>query len=704
VIIYLLIFLTPFVVLLSALPSTLARGIDGFWATASWTLSPLGPATLPLPILVGQGAFHLVPFGSPAFRLNIAGAFLAALTVPLAFHALTLAKPRSAPGPTLFELDDERKWSTILLIVLTLWFFSPSTFRLGTTGLFPAIHLFFPVLALERFLAWSRSSPRFGRRWINGLWAALAGGMALTLDLRWGLLLPGLVALHRSIRIEVPVSHSLKGRHPNGVLGHLFRWILAGTTLSIAYILPWILLTAFQVATVDQLVNELPSLLTTNLLSISKNPTPFLLIWESFRTALQIVTWAGPPIALWGIFNALRSDRSRGSGLLFLWLFGAVLIPLLPGRNPSAFPVVGCLFLSLLFAGGIKSLSSRLTRGPAAAFFLLPFALLSWMPFRFPSPPTVESETADLFRSLPENSVLAWSRPDTAGAVLYAQKVLGKRRDITLLPDPTPFALPAQPGRPFYVESPDLLAHSGSNVTPVGFVFHPSPLDSLSSAFDTVSQGRMAVLLAETQPPAPLLSEIYERMGRAFDTLQIPDQAEEMFFTALAVDPSNGKASEALGQLFLKYGHTQRAPAAFARAGRFILRTETLLTDWANAERLNGQTAESIALLREALDKNKGNTILRSQLADLYERTGQTKSAVTQWRILSAQNPTDKEILWRLTQSLVKAGEFDRAHHNLTSYLNFDLQEEEREVALALKTSLEETPAPADAHQTTPLQ
>ncbi len=689
---YLLIFLTPFSLFLSFLPATLPKGMDGFWTTAAWTLLPQGPATLPLPILLGQGALHLFPFGSPAFRLNLMGALLAALTVPLAFHALTLAKPRSAPGPTFFELEENRKWSTLVLAVLALWFFSPGVFRLGTSGLLAATNLFFPVFALERFLSWSRSPPRFGQRWISGFWAAFASGLALTLDLRWALLLPGLLALHHSFRTRAPSPNQPAESLFKRILIRLTRMTLAGIGVGSAFVFPWILLTACQVATVDQLIDALPTLMTTGIFSVDDVPNKFILIREALQTSFEMLTWGGPPIALWGCYCSLRSNRKQGSGLLYLWLFGAILIPLVPGRDPSIFPVVAGLFLALFFAGGLKSILSRSVRGPAAAFFLLPIALFNWIPFGFPRAPMVESQTADMFRSLPKDSVLAWTRWETAGAVLYAQNVLGKRRDINLLPSLDPNAPIPKPGRPFYVETPKLLSGSGKNATPVGFVFHPTPLDRLPSAFDEVSHGTLPVLLAETPPSAPSLSKTYEQLGQAFRDLNRPDQAEEAFLTAIAIDPSNGSASRSLGQLFQDYGNVQRAPAAFARASRFLPRSESLLSQWANAEFLNGNLIKSIALLREAVELNKGNEKLRSQLADLYDRTGQTKSAIVQWRILSVQQPNEKTYYWRLTQSLVAAQEWDRAFHNIIGYLNFDLTEEEREAAISLKTSLRKDP------------
>jgi hypothetical protein len=150
-ILYSFIFLIPFVFLLSFAPASLPDGLSGYWAAAAWTLKPVGPATLPLPILLGKASFFLFPFGTPAFRINLMGILLVALTPLLAFRIFSLARPRPLPVPTLLDLDEERAWATITLMTISPWIFSPLFLRAGTSGLTPASNLFFPLLALERF-------------------------------------------------------------------------------------------------------------------------------------------------------------------------------------------------------------------------------------------------------------------------------------------------------------------------------------------------------------------------------------------------------------------------------------------------------------------------------------------------------------------------------------------------------------------------
>jgi hypothetical protein len=489
-ILYSFIFLIPFVFLLSFAPASLPDGLSGYWAAAAWTLKPVGPATLPLPILLGKASFFLFPFGTPAFRINLMGILLVALTPLLAFRIFSLARPRPLPVPTLLDLDEERAWATITLMTISPWIFSPLFLREGTSGLTPASNLFFPLLALERFFSWRRASRYSKTPGIRGGAMGAAGGLALTLDLRWLLLLPVLIVLRP------------KKSHPTTAL----LPFLVGIPLLLSFLAPWVALFTFQTATVTQLIHALPSAIVDGLCSTSH----------------------------------------------FL------------EENPSTFLWVGGLYILYGVARWAKVLSARFPRGVPAVFGVI--LLISWvLIFNHPPHPTfTESETNDLFRSLPPGSTLVCSQGETLGAATYAQMVLGKRRDLHLVGENEP----VEGREPRFVE---LSGKEKGPVLPVGFVLQPldMPLTNLSSPLAQVSLGRVPMLLAESPLSSPFLGQAHRRLGKTFEQLQIPDQAEEEFLAGLAIDPQDNGTNDDLGRLLMDYGDKKRAVAALARTTRF---------------------------------------------------------------------------------------------------------------------------------------
>ncbi|MBL0058636.1 MAG: tetratricopeptide repeat protein [Elusimicrobia bacterium] len=685
-----LIFLATFVFYATALPPFLPDGIGGFWATASWTLQPMGPAVSPIPILLGKASFFLFPVGTPAFRMNVGGAFLGALSAAVALNLLARLRPRSQPGPALLELEEDHRWTTTLLAAGALWILSPPVFRAATGGLPGAVQLFFPILALERFLHWSQS-PR-PTRWSAALGAAIAGGLTLTLDLRWILFLPGLLALHRARPLAEAAAP--KTAVPWKMLfQRVLPPVAALLAFAAAFLLPWVVLGSFQTATPEQLAQILPSLMGAGLFPSSVQTNAGVGVRESIYIWLQILAWAGTPIALWGARRAFKADRPRAAALSLLWIGGLLVSAFWPGTG-SAFAMVGGLFLSLFLAWGIRETLARWEGVPIFIGLLLAGLLLTGHAFLSARPASPEIAAADIFRSLPRDSVLAWDQLGTAGAVTYAQKVEGLRRDIRLRPDPEGKNFDPSDTRPLYGESPSSLPNEGTtDFLPAGFVVQPMavPLDDLPAPIARVSLGRVPLLLAEARPPAESLRVGHLRLGDAFARLAAPDQAEEEFLAAIAVDPNNGRTAAELGRLLLDYGDGRRAGAAFARALQDPPGSVDLLSAWASAKLLEGRVTEALDLLRQALRQEESNEGLRARVAELYEKLAQPREAAAHWQVLAQRQPRDKSLLWRLTQSWMMAGELVQAHHAAERYLKLDLSENEREDAVAFKNRLEES-------------
>jgi tetratricopeptide (TPR) repeat protein len=197
--------------------------------------------------------------------------------------------------------------------------------------------------------------------------------------------------------------------------------------------------------------------------------------------------------------------------------------------------------------------------------------------------------------------------------------------------------------------------------------------------------------MAEARPPNETLRLGHVRLGEAFARLAAPDQAEEEFLTAIAVDPTDGRTAGDLGRLLLDYGDGRRASQAFARAMKAQPGSVDLLSTRASAELLEGRVGEALDLLRQALRREEGNEGIRTRVADLYEKLSQPREAAAHWQILAERKPRDKTLLWRLTQSWMMAGELIQAHHAAERYLKLDLSDKEREDAVVFKNRLEES-------------
>ncbi|MBK8575747.1 MAG: hypothetical protein IPN90_08735 [Elusimicrobia bacterium] len=481
-----LLFFSSFIFLLSSLPGSVT-----------------GSANLPLPLLLEKAAIFIFPFGSVAFRLNTAGAFLTALTPVVAFRLFDLARPRPAPGPILLELEDEKKWTISLLMVLSLGILSPAFLHTGTGGITPAANLFFPLLTLERGRAW-RKARRSGDRWIQGLAVAVAGGVALSLDLRWALFFPALILIPR------PTFSTPKKDRWSVWL----RFTLTGAVAVIAFLTPWIVLTSFQVATAEQLMRLLPVAIGT------------------------------------GYSTVFRAEA-------------------------SSFLLIGSLVLGFFIARGLKVLLTRFPKTVTSVFLICLATEFAWILFR-------------------------------------PAKHMERER-----------------------------------------------------------------------------AQEHRRRGENFARLQVPDQAEEEFLAALAINPKDGPTFEKLGELFLEYGDGIRAAAAFDRAAQFQPKSQTLLANGASAELMNGQIPKAIALMREAVAMKQENDSLREKLALLYEKIAQPREAATHWKILSEHRPKDKSVLWRLAQTLAAAQAFDQAQKTIIRYLALDLDEGEEHAAHELNSLLE---------------
>ncbi len=668
-----LVFLGAFVSFLSGLPPCLASGAGGFWIAASWRLAPLEGAANPLILLVGRLATVVFPFGSPAFRMNAAGAFLAALAVPAALSLLSQARPRFQPGPALWELEEKRRWATATGLAILLWTFSPPVWRAATGGLDAAARLFFPLVAFDLFLRWAAAPAPRGRA---GVWAALAWGGALAVEPGAMLALPGLWALARAGALSSAPPAARSGARAARILAHGASALLLA---AIAFLLPAVLL-ALASHPVNEVFFTTRGFLTQSFGEFHRPAAPGPALRAALLASAQTVAWAGAWLALGGLRAAHRRDRPRGRAVVFLWLATALLPALLPGPAGTALPALGSLWPAFLLAWGTAELSAKIPWARAAAFLLVPAVLIGGPIFADRSSQRPDASAGDLLRSLPPQSAFVWDHAATAGAIAYAQQVEGRRRDVEVA------SSPGEPGAGgLFLESPP--AGEEETWIPAGFSVQSGPGPLVTPA--AVSLGRVPLILSESPPAAETVRRARHRLGDAFLRLRTPDQAEEEYLKALAAG-AGAETALALGRLLLDYGDGRRAAAALFRAAAEEPRSVEILDAWSAAEILEGRLLQAVRLLQQALriDPQRGD--LRERAAELHTRLAQPLEAALQWEALSALRPGDKTVLWRLAQAWTMAAEPVKAYRAGERYLSLSLTEEEQRNAEAFQKLLVE--------------
>jgi hypothetical protein len=174
---YLALFAIPFALYLH----TLTPGVgtkDGFeLQVVSATLGIAHPTGYPLFTLLGRLFVALIPIGSPAYRINLMCALLAALSAPLIYAIGARVLKRRAPAAL-----------AALTFALTITFWTQASIPEKYT-----LNVWFVALVLYLTIRWTEESSEQKTRWLYRL--AFAYGLSLTHHRTMLLLAPAL-ALH----------------------------------------------------------------------------------------------------------------------------------------------------------------------------------------------------------------------------------------------------------------------------------------------------------------------------------------------------------------------------------------------------------------------------------------------------------------------------------------------------------------------------
>jgi hypothetical protein len=469
----LLLVLTILVFLLyfRTLARTLPTGDSGDLIAAAWNLGIPHPPGYPTVTMLGH-LFSLLPWGTPAFRVNLSSAVLDSLAIfvlGLGLLRLFSASFNKQNGKTeqIILITGTIAGTGLLAVSNGFWAYSTVAEVFALNNLFTAIIL---VLMLE----WVRQP----KKWWFLRFAALFSGLGLTNQLTIGLLAPGLLVLliagivrwRRGVSAELPKQQSVSG--PAG-----WNYPLRETAIAVIFfaagLIPYIYLpiaartdTPVNWGNPGNLTNFIDVLLRRDYGTFS-----FDQALEPGNRGQQLTficrylygnfTLAGIILAGLGIFRFTRKQQIEGAGAGLAFLVSGPLFmvlanppldnPLYQGAFQRFYIMPGILFiffiaagavLVLQWAGGLKFNKKAkalvpnvlVTLGLAVAVLwpaCLAFARLPVLDLR--DDRINEYFGRDLLEPLEPDSILLLQGDIFYMSVIYQQTVLGFRNDVIVL-------------------------------------------------------------------------------------------------------------------------------------------------------------------------------------------------------------------------------------------------------------------------------
>lgn len=572
-----LVFLTFLVLYFITTSRYLPTGDSGELISASWIWGVAHPPGYPTFTILSRLAGYL-PFGSPAFRLNLLSALLGALAMGILFwgvlRLLQAEKNKNnLKSYWLIPIAGSIAGIAVLGVSSAFWLYS-------TRAEVFALNNFFAAVTIVLMLEWVR---RPGERkrllWFSGL----SAGLAMTNQQTFILLMPGLLTLlagglirwHREMRRPTSGKRS---RQKVNTLGWHLRDVGITAGLFVAGLLPYIYLPI--AASADPAINF-------------GNPSNFANFWQVVTRAsygtfsllagsaggrLQALSFLGQyfyhaftpvgiALATIGIVWFAQRKRLEGIALGLAFIFSGPLFAVY-SNPPLSQPLWQTIFerflilpgipLALFIAAGAELLIETIIKlaGRLKATVFMPQAIVvtglvavagmagglgaAHLPvIDLNNNQVMLNYGQDILKPLAPNALLITNGDHTWSAVYYAQQVLGIRKDVVALhigllpgswyvaeqrrlhPDITiPFSYYSSSNQNLLVD----LVNANINQRPV-YVAWQTPED-LSKSFDEVYWGLTDRLLPKgqgTDPYALMKSNIGLFTGLHFPGRYYPD-------------------------------------------------------------------------------------------------------------------------------------------------------------------------------------
>jgi hypothetical protein len=456
-----------FVIYLVTANRSVPTGDSGELITAAWTLGVAHQPGYPTFTMLSHLAGCL-PFGTPAFRMNLLSALLDALAAGvLSFGVFRLLQAGLA--------GFNRKASHLIPITgviggIGLLAVSTSFWRYSTVAEVFALNNFLAAIILVLMLEWVRQPSRKHLLWLSGLFSGLAVTNQLTIVLLapglFTLLILGLLRRRREARLSGQDSSSL-----NKTKSSALPWRDLGITAGffLVGLLPYIYLPL--AAKTDPAINfGDPSTFsnfwrvimrsdygTFSFTADSIQGNRFEQLYFIGRYFVQSFTPAGIVLFVLGIIWFIRRQHIEGIGLGLALLFSGPVFAMFANADLNTpitlgvferFYILPSIPLAVFAAAGaalIIETAERLTArfrpavlpyGIAVVGIIAAAAMIGGLiAGRLPSMDEsrnrmVENYGQDLLEPLEPNALLIMNNDYNFGAALYSQLVLGLRTDV----------------------------------------------------------------------------------------------------------------------------------------------------------------------------------------------------------------------------------------------------------------------------------
>ena len=179
----------------------------------------------------------------------------------------------------------------------------------------------------------------------------------------------------------------------------------------------------------------------------------------------------------------------------------------------------------------------------------------------------------------------------------------------------------------------------------------------------------------DLQRAAQLLSRDFDAqyyLGRVYFERSKLTPALESFRLAIALDPHSVRARNHLGQTLEGLTRFEEAKDAYRKAIN-LEQQDAARSEWPyfNLGTLllaEGHAVQAVALLEQALERNRSSLQTRTKLGVAYSAAGRPEDATEQLRQVVLAEPTNADAHYQLGRMLMRLGQEDEARRHLTLF------------------------------------
>jgi len=173
--------------------------------------------------------------------------------------------------------------------------------------------------------------------------------------------------------------------------------------------------------------------------------------------------------------------------------------------------------------------------------------------------------------------------------------------------------------------------------------------------------GKAAAILERCAAADPLSAAIPYVLGHCYYDLDRLDEAEASYRAAVAINPNDREAHDSLNRLYWQRGKTGQYLSSYVTALRENPGNADLLADLASRLNLDGRTAESAALLQDAVSRGLATAAVHHRLGQALWEQGRFDAALADFRAAIDADPNACEAPLELARSLIILERYEEA-------------------------------------------